>query len=127
MNPLPPVDLDQALRRLNGKLHIYERLLQQFRTDFTDYAARVASLLDEGKLLDARRATHVLKGASGNLSASRVFAEAARVEEALSHPEPDARASLDALDEALREFDAFVASFLATAADRHPNRSRKSG
>ncbi len=80
---IPGLDSEQGLKRMNGKLPFYLRLLRIFADDQSDAVERLRAKLREGDKKEATRIVHTLKGAAGSLGATWVQACAARTEAAI--------------------------------------------
>ena len=80
---LPGVDLPAGLRRLGGDRGLYFKLLGDLIRDHCDTQARIRLALNEGRLDDAARHAHTLRGVAANLSIPGVQSAAADVERCL--------------------------------------------
>ncbi|MBF0119773.1 MAG: response regulator [Desulfobacterales bacterium] len=69
---LPGLDIKGGITRMVNKPELYKRLLEKFKQDYTDAVFKTKLLLKEGKIKDAERFVHSLKGVSGNLGAERL-------------------------------------------------------
>ncbi|MBF0124751.1 MAG: response regulator, partial [Magnetococcales bacterium] len=103
---LAGVDVDVALRRINGNRKLLRALLMEFHRDFGDAAARVRALLEGGKRRDDRAAAaslvHKLRGITGNISAMELFDATKNFEkDIIEGREETWPASLTALDHAM--------------------------
>ena len=115
---LPGVDMAAGLQRLSGNRALYLELLRDFAREFSGVPALIRRALREGRIADARRDAHTLKGVAANLSLLATCDAAAEVERGLLE---NARLSafglegpaLDALDEA-------IGVFTRAFADRFP-------
>jgi HPt (histidine-containing phosphotransfer) domain-containing protein len=91
---LPPrlqgFDLDYALSLLDGNRGLFKRLVLSLGEQFGDVDARMSALLAAGNLGEAASLAHKLKGAAGNLGASRLREAASRIEEIAGAPEQSA-------------------------------------
>jgi len=75
------IDVDDALKRIGGNMDLYKRLLKRF-VEGNHYEALVSDL-QGGKMEDATRQAHTLKGVSANLSFNVLRAISADVERML--------------------------------------------
>ncbi len=99
------VDVEAFLARLGGNRALLERLLRDFREEFSDAAERVRALLQQGDVGAAKRLVHTIKGTAGNLSATELYRRASVLEKALLCGGDDAvrRDLLDGFSQALDE------------------------
>ncbi len=86
---LPGLDVTAALRRLDLTQVLYRELVIRFGREHRDDAALIRRALAAGEPDTARILAHTLKGVSGNLSASKLSASAAQLEDALKGGRPD--------------------------------------
>jgi signal transduction histidine kinase/DNA-binding response OmpR family regulator/HPt (histidine-containing phosphotransfer) domain-containing protein len=87
-------DLQDALRRLNGKERLLKKLLLVFRESYGDVAATLQGMVKRNELEEAQRLAHTLKGAAGNLSAKGIAQAAGRLEQAFADRDLTAAATL---------------------------------
>ncbi|MFS0724509.1 response regulator [Paenibacillus sp. 1P07SE] len=80
---------EEALARLNGKETILQHMLQLFDREYADYGVRLGVALQAGDDQLAYRLVHTLKGVAGSLSARRLMALCAGLEEKLRLARPD--------------------------------------
>jgi len=74
------VDLTLAVQRMGGKVGVYARMLRAFMLDLQTQPQRLQALLEEGRLDDATRLMHTLKGIAATLGVDRVAACAGETE-----------------------------------------------
>jgi two-component system sensor histidine kinase/response regulator len=88
--PNEPVRIDSAagLRRVGNNLALYERLLDRFAQEWADGAIRIRELVTGGKLKEAGRLAHTLKGTAATLGIDAAAAPAAAIEATLGQPTP---------------------------------------
>ena len=100
---IPGIDLDAGLHRLRGKVDKYRRMLSEFARRDGELAC-VVEARRAGRLDDAVRCAHSLKGVAANLSLQAVSETAARLETALRTDADDASVGrlVDELGEAMR-------------------------
>ena len=91
---LPGLNIADGLRHMSGKTDLYRNLLEQFSREFDRFAERIRSLIAEGKINDARRFAHSLKGVAANLGAMAAADAAAALERSI-HTGTDSRTALD--------------------------------
>jgi two-component system sensor histidine kinase/response regulator len=82
------LDTQLGLNCTGGKQTFYLSLLSQFLSEFRSFPEQVAELLRAGKLTDAERLAHSLKGVAANIGARRVAEAAGELERALHRGEP---------------------------------------
>jgi two-component system sensor histidine kinase/response regulator len=66
---LPGVDTVLGLKRVAGNAKLYRKLLLDFQRDYAGSVEAVRLALDEGRMNDAQRLAHTLKGVAGNIGA----------------------------------------------------------
>jgi two-component system sensor histidine kinase/response regulator len=77
------VDLPMALHRLGGKQAIYQRMLARFVDDLATMQADLREFAQQGRLDDAKRTLHSLKGLAATLGADGLAGQAAECEKQL--------------------------------------------
>ncbi len=97
---IPGIDTQSALRRSGGNRKRYEALLRMFVERQRRSVDEIRAALAAGDVPTAERVAHTLKGASANLGAAELSAEAARVEVAIKTRQAD-NASLETLAQKL--------------------------
>jgi CheY-like chemotaxis protein len=104
-----PVDLEDALRRVDGDREFLEEILLNFVSRAPDQAAAIETFLGRNDARALTREAHSLKGAAGNLGAKQV-AELARQLEQIGREDnlESGRALIQDLWEALDLLNAFV-------------------
>ena len=75
---LPGLDLAGAVRNMDDDWALLRVILQSFYADFADASHRIEVLLAAGKVDDARRIVHSIKGLARNIGAGALGAAAAR-------------------------------------------------
>jgi CheY-like chemotaxis protein/HPt (histidine-containing phosphotransfer) domain-containing protein len=71
---LPGIDLADGLARANRNAALYLKMLRGFNRSWAEAARRAEDDLAAGRLEDARRAIHSVKGVAGNLGAKTLYA-----------------------------------------------------
>jgi len=100
---LPPFDIAAALGRVNGKAELLRKLIISFAETYATVTALLETQITAGKLAEARRLAHSLKGVAGSLELPDVQAIAADIEILLAKgAECEARALFAKLDAALK-------------------------
>ena len=97
-----PIDVDALLRRCRGKAQLVESLLGKFHSSVESQLLELRDGLTRADAAVVSRIAHTIKGASANLSADRVRAAAAALEQL------GAAGELDSAAESLRELEARV-------------------
>lgn len=69
---LPSLDVEDGAMRLSWNVDEYVKLLMRFRDGNKETITRFMSELTSGKVEEARRTIHTIKGVSGNLGAKRL-------------------------------------------------------
>lgn len=102
------IDYDEAMERFGGNRALYERLALKFLDD--PHFEALENALAAGRIEEAHRAAHSLKGVSGNLSFRDLFKATCIISDSLRDGDPDtakaampeAREAYAAVQEALR-------------------------
>ena len=101
---IPGIDVDEGLNRVGGNKKLYWKLLKDFAQNYRTVVTDIRQGITEGRIEEAKRIAHTVKGVSGNISARDVFSISERVEKALAAvPPADCAQLLDQLDDALRK------------------------
>jgi signal transduction histidine kinase/DNA-binding response OmpR family regulator/HPt (histidine-containing phosphotransfer) domain-containing protein len=89
---LPPnlagLDVAATLLRLGGREGLYAKVLKTFAAQQAESATEIRTALRSGRLADAQRAAHGLRGAAASIGALRVAEGAATIEGALAARAP---------------------------------------
>ena len=80
---LPGIDVDEALKRLQGNQALYEKLLADFYKGQREDLIQLQGFLEAGKWHEACQLIHALKGVAGNLGANRLHEQASQLENSL--------------------------------------------
>ena len=80
---LPGFDLDNAMTLMSGDHALFKRVALRFVEQFDGAAGHLAQQIEAGQLVEARAATHQIKGAAGNLGAKTLHRAADVLEAAL--------------------------------------------
>jgi signal transduction histidine kinase/DNA-binding response OmpR family regulator len=83
------LDLQAGLRRVMGREDRYLELLRNFVREQSDACERIEHALAEGKLAEAERAAHTLKGLAGTIGAHALYDAAQQLEEGMQAPDAD--------------------------------------
>lgn len=117
-DPIPGIDIEQAMGRVMGNRALLETILDQFVARFDGLGTRLMARLQEGHPNLAVRKLHELRGAAGNISALSVADRATALERALrADPAGSYADDLVALD---AELTALVAAIRGRARP-HPS------
>lgn len=106
------IDYDEAMERFGGNTALYERLALKFLDD--PHFEMLENALASGRIEEAHRAAHSLKGVSGNLSFRDLFRATRAISDSLRDGDPDtakatmpqARKAYAAVQETLKELRA---------------------
>ncbi|MFO1325834.1 MAG: PAS domain-containing protein [Rubrivivax sp.] len=85
---IPDVDVDRALRTHGGRSALYLRVLRRFADLYRGGIAGFDAALDDGRMVDARREAHSLKGAAASIGSLRVPPLADEVENLIRRGRP---------------------------------------
>jgi two-component system sensor histidine kinase/response regulator len=80
---LPGIDRATGLKRIAGNEALYRKLLLDFHRDYSASAARIRAAIAEGRMADAERQVHTLKGVAGNIGAMELHRIAQELDTAL--------------------------------------------
>ncbi|MDH3209800.1 MAG: response regulator, partial [Burkholderiaceae bacterium] len=78
------IDLQDALNRLGGNTDVYVRVAESFLSDLAAVPEQLATHLQQGQCLEARRLMHTIKGVAGTLGLKRLAVLAQEAELSLS-------------------------------------------
>jgi two-component system, sensor histidine kinase and response regulator len=107
------LDLETALRRVNGNRPLLRRLLASFRDKFTCAGDQLRRLLADGESRQAELLSHTLAGVAGQLGAMALSQLGRAVERALHNGQAEAvTGSLDRLDATLAATMAAARGFI---------------
>jgi CheY-like chemotaxis protein/anti-sigma regulatory factor (Ser/Thr protein kinase) len=109
---LPGIDIAAGVRRLGGRRSAFDHVLGVFRSSIGDPAGEIAAALNAGDRTAATQLAHRLRGAAGNVAATKLAGIAERIETTLKAG-ADPAALLDQLRECWSEVDAGLAAFFA--------------
>jgi HPt (histidine-containing phosphotransfer) domain-containing protein len=80
---LAGIDRATGLRRVAGNEALYGKLLLDFHRDYATSTERIRAALGEGRLADAERQVHTLKGVAGNIGATELHRATQELDAAL--------------------------------------------
>jgi two-component system sensor histidine kinase/response regulator len=80
---VPGLDFAAGLRRVLGRRDVYLSLLRTFTAGRARLPVEIRTALAEGRMADARRAAHSLKGEAGTIGASALQRQAGELEGAI--------------------------------------------
>jgi len=111
---LSSLDTREGVRRIGGKIESYRRQLNRFRENYADAVGQLQRLASEQNLQRAEEYCHLLKGVTGNIGASLLYAKLSDIDTALKQNQfPDA-AQLEEMHALLlnvmRDIDSLAAS-----------------
>jgi two-component system, sensor histidine kinase and response regulator len=66
------VNIDEGLKRVNGKINVYKSLLKNFRKNYLRLRNDFESAYNNGQINEAERLIHTIKGASGTIGALKL-------------------------------------------------------
>jgi signal transduction histidine kinase/DNA-binding response OmpR family regulator len=75
-----PIDRDRLMRRLGGDLRLFADVTRLFLEDCPVRLAAIGAAVDRGDAEQIRATAHALKGAAGNISATKLFDATAALE-----------------------------------------------
>jgi diguanylate cyclase (GGDEF)-like protein len=108
---LPPFDIHTALKRTNGKPKLLRKMMLHFSEHYAGAASELRQQIAEGRVEEADRLAHTLKGVAATLEAKDLAAAAATVEQALRNGQTQGLdALIETMEAALRPAIAAAAS-----------------
>jgi signal transduction histidine kinase/CheY-like chemotaxis protein/HPt (histidine-containing phosphotransfer) domain-containing protein len=111
---LESFDAREGIRRIGGRADAYRKQLRRFREHYPGAADELRRLLAGGELRRAEEYCHALKGVTGNLGASRLYASLGAIDERVKldqHPDETALDEFESLlQRAMREIDGLAAT-----------------
>jgi CheY-like chemotaxis protein/HPt (histidine-containing phosphotransfer) domain-containing protein len=111
---LDGIDMERGLVRMGGNRQLFRNLLVRFRTDYAGAGLELTNLINAGRLEDARRLAHSIKGVAGNLGAEDLSDAAGHLEVAIVQDGADT--SPRAIDTFTRELERMVTALQAVEA-----------
>lgn len=81
--PLPGIDIEDAIKRLRGNRKLFAKLLQDFGQNYAGVVGQIREALANEDMALAQRTVHTLKGMAGNLSATELYRSAQDLEAAI--------------------------------------------
>ena len=109
---LPGLLIGDGVRRTNGNVSLYKRLLAEFRRETDEVLPHLRSLIDGNVTSEAMDVLHTLKGSSATLGARRVAEISAALESKLRKGEA---ITADELADALAEARSSIETYLGEA------------
>jgi PAS domain S-box-containing protein len=95
---LPGIDKVDGLRRMMGRVPLYEKVLRDFRQRFAGEPTRIREALAAGDAKGARRRAHSLKGTAATVGAEALSALAAHLEQVIDANSGDTETLIESLD-----------------------------
>jgi len=80
---LPGIDIDSALKRINGNKELFKNLLKEFLKSYQDASDKIHDALQKGDTEFAARMSHTIKGIAGNFSANELYTAAFQLEKGI--------------------------------------------
>jgi len=96
------IDTESGLKRVGNNSKLYRNLLKKFVEDYSDVTKKIDELSINGKIEDAVREAHSVKGVSANLGAVELQNQMAVIEQKLKDGE-DLKESLTIADEIISQ------------------------
>ena len=106
---LPGIEIAAALARIGPRPALLVELLQELVQSHGDAAQVIGDHIDAGRITEATRAAHTLKGTAANLGCEALSAAALDLEQSLKQGGADAPARRDAAAQAMATVRASVA------------------
>jgi two-component system sensor histidine kinase/response regulator len=107
LNEYPGVGVEQLLRNIDQKLHIFQYMMEKFKQDYHHFYDQLIPFIDGGELVAVKRKIHTLKGIAVNFYADALVAEVLAMEKELEngiHPQE----ALPILKQIQHEIDAIL-------------------
>jgi CheY-like chemotaxis protein len=90
----PGIDQALGLKRVAGNQALYTKLLVDFHRDYAAGIGRIVAEMEQGKVADAEREVHTLKGVAGTIGAMDLHGTAEELDLALRQPDLERARSL---------------------------------
>jgi len=91
---IPGLEIDKALRHLDGNVNLLRKLIARFGETQADTVMRIRAAIESGDTETAARAAHTFKGVAGNIGATEISACAAMIEGMLKQGNADGLAKV---------------------------------
>jgi two-component system, sensor histidine kinase and response regulator len=117
---LPGFELAEGLRRLQGNIGLYRKLLLSFAAGYAQTTDEIRKVLDAGDHDQAHHLVHSIEGVAGNLAAGELQAAAAQLEKLVKHADKDTPPSPESLIGALAAFHEHLETALRGARSLAP-------
>ncbi len=102
-NGLQYIDVESALKRLNGNMILLRQLLDSFADRYSSVTEEIRDLIAQGDMKAAEHLSHTVRGIAGNLSAYGVYEAAGELEMSINRGDQANYVRLaDNLDESLQ-------------------------
>ncbi len=95
---LPGIDIETGVKRIGGDKAFFKKLLLEFHEDYATSANIIREALRDGRIRDAQRTAHTIKGISGNIGADDLYLTASELDLALK------KEQLEQVDDLLERF-----------------------
>jgi two-component system sensor histidine kinase/response regulator len=82
---IPGVDIEAGLNRVAGNRKLYRKIMLKLRDEYAKSRTEIDELLAKGRLEEAERAAHSIKGVAGNVGATGLQAASAELELAIKN------------------------------------------
>ena len=115
------INAKEGLTRAAGNRRLYRDLLVRFAKDHLDVGTQIAAALERGDPTQAARILHTVKGVAGNMSISKVYSSADKLERAVRDRDPAAPKLLKAFTSLLNRQ---IQAIQRALSDGVPNRAR---
>ncbi|HMM58612.1 MAG TPA: response regulator, partial [Candidatus Rifleibacterium sp.] len=102
------LDVVSGMRRVMGNFSLYVKLLRRFVEEQANVSTRITQLLEQGDTTRAAQLVHAIKGVSGNLGATEVFAQAQNLERCIKEARPAAQ-----IETEMKNFSARLGSLVS--------------
>ena len=110
------VDVKEGLARAAGNRRLYRDLLLRFAKDHVDVGAQIAAALERGDPKQAEHIVHTVKGVAGNMSISKIYSSADKMERAIRTRDPAVAELLSAFTSLVKHQVQVIQQTLAAAA-----------
>jgi CheY-like chemotaxis protein len=121
LQPIPGLQMDEALKRINNNLRLYIKLLRKFSDNYHDFTIHLRKKLEEGETEEAERMVHTLKGVSGHIGAKDLHNYSSMLDRKLKkRAEINLAAVTDELNKLLTPLIAAINRFLKSSENKAP-------
>jgi CheY-like chemotaxis protein len=114
----PGIDVDSALKRVNGNHELFRNLIKEFLKTYHDASDKIREALQKGDLEFAARMSHTIKGIAGNFSADLLYSASFELEKGIK-AKADTELLLKNFEDALNQLLGSMEHLIKSMNDSH--------